>query len=182
MTGSDPSEATIGSLVRFMWNPGNNSSICWIQGQIAKRVDPYKGVSKFKWETNRVTVRNLEIINCWGEEYIRKLPKTMTVDLSRKGILVLGTEVTLNTNGGNEDSKANMDRMTKIIEHCDNDTEEMLGEKTNAEGTSKSSIMTTLEVETTDSKAGGRVMKKVIMPSSANLIIMRLLKSSATMR
>ena len=94
LTGSDPSDATIGSLVRFMWNPGNNSSICWIQGQIAKRVDPYKGVSKFKWETNRVTVRNLEIINCWGEEYIRKLPKTMTVDLSRKGIWALGTEVT----------------------------------------------------------------------------------------
>ena len=43
------------------------------------------------------------------KEYIRKLPKTMTVNLSRKGILVLGTEVTLNTNGGNEDSKANMD-------------------------------------------------------------------------
>ena len=35
LTGSDPSEATLGSLVRFMWNPGNNSSICWIQGQIA---------------------------------------------------------------------------------------------------------------------------------------------------
>ena len=57
------------------------------------------------------------------KEYIKKLPKTMTVDLSRKGILVLGTEVTLNTNGGNEDSKANMDQMTKIIEHCDSDTD-----------------------------------------------------------
>ena len=59
-------------------------------------------MSKFKWETYRVTIRNLEIINCWGEEYIRKLPKTMTVDLSRKGICALGTEVTLDTNGENE--------------------------------------------------------------------------------
>ena len=75
LTDSNPSDATIGSLIRFMWNPGTNSSICWIQGEIAKRVDPYKRVRKVKWETNRVTVRNLEIINCWGEEYIKKTPE-----------------------------------------------------------------------------------------------------------
>ena len=49
------------------------------------------------------------------KEYIKKLPETMTVDLSRKGILVLGAEVTLDANGGNEDSNANMDQMTEII-------------------------------------------------------------------
>ena len=84
LTESDPSGATIGSLVRFMWNPGTGTSLCWVQGEVEKRVDPYKKSRKEKWDTNRVIVKNLEIANCWGEEYTQKLPKTMTVDLSRK--------------------------------------------------------------------------------------------------
>ena len=72
MTDSDPSAAVIGSLVRFMWNPGTGSSLYWVQGEVAKRVDPYKKARKEKWETNRVTVKNLEIANCWGEEYTKK--------------------------------------------------------------------------------------------------------------
>ena len=43
------------------------------------------------------------------KEYIRKLPKTMTVDLSRKGIWALGTEVTLDTNGENEGFEVDME-------------------------------------------------------------------------
>ena len=77
-----------------MWNPGTGSSLYWVQGEVAKRVDPYKKARKEKWETNRVAVRNSEIISCWGEEYTKKLPKTMTVDLSRKQTWALGTEVT----------------------------------------------------------------------------------------
>ena len=84
----------------------------------------------------------------------------MTVDLSRKRILVLGTEVTSDADGDNEDSEANMDRMPEIVEYCDDDTEDMLGEKTTAGGTSNSSIMITLEAESKDSKARGRANEK----------------------
>ena len=84
----------------------------------------------------------------------------MTVDLSRKGILVLGTEVTLEANGENEGSEANMDRIPEIVEYCDDDTEDMLGEKTTAGGTSNSSIIITLEAESKDSKARGRANEK----------------------
>ena len=72
---SDPSAATIGSLVRFMWNPGTGTSLCWVQGEVAKRVDPYKKARKEKWETNRVAVINSEIISCWGEEYTKNFRK-----------------------------------------------------------------------------------------------------------
>ena len=140
-----------------MWNPGTNSSICWIQGLIAERVDPYKGVSKLEWETNRVTVRNLEIINYWGEEYTKTLPKTMTIDLSRKEIWALGTEVTLDTNGENEGFEVEMDRIPKIVEYCDDDTKDMQGEKATAGGISDLNIMTTLEVESKDSKAKSNI-------------------------
>ena len=61
---SDPSAAIIGSLVRFMWNPGTGTSLCWVQGNVAKRVDPYKKARKEKWETIRVTVKDLKIASC----------------------------------------------------------------------------------------------------------------------
>ena len=84
LTKAERRAATIGSLVRFMWNPGTETSLCWVQGVIYKRVDSYKKSRKEKWNTNRVVVKNLEIANCWGEEYTQKLPKTMVVDLNRK--------------------------------------------------------------------------------------------------
>ena len=34
---SDPSAATTGSLIRFMWNPGTGTSLCWVQGEIDKK-------------------------------------------------------------------------------------------------------------------------------------------------
>ena len=42
LTEAEPSTAIIGSLVRFMWNPGTGTSLCWVQGEVEKRVDPYK--------------------------------------------------------------------------------------------------------------------------------------------
>ena len=68
-------------------------------------------------------VKNLEIANCWGEEYTQKLPKTMTVDLSRKQTWALGTEVTLDTNGESEAFEVNLDDIPKIVEWCDDTTE-----------------------------------------------------------
>ena len=83
LTAAEPSAATEGSTVRFMWNPQTGTSLCWIQGEVVKAVNPNKKTKKDKDETNRVTVKNLVIADCWGEEYNKKLPKTMTVDLNR---------------------------------------------------------------------------------------------------
>ena len=125
LTEAEPSTAIIGSLVRFMWNPGTGTSLCWVQGEVEKRVDPYKKSRKEKWDTNRVVVKNLEIANCWGEEYTQKLPKTMVVDLSRKQTWALGTEVTLETNGESEAFEVDMDKIPKIVECFDDDTTEI---------------------------------------------------------
>merc|ERR1711873_300430 len=118
-----------GSLVRFMWNPQTGTSLCWIQGGVVKRVDPHKKAKKEKWETNRVTVKNLVIADCWGEEYTKKLPKTMNVDLNRRQTWVLGTEVTLDTKGENEVFEVDMDQIPKVIEYCDDDSEDTQEEK-----------------------------------------------------
>ena len=70
---------------------------------------------------------------------------------------MLGTEVTLDANEENEGFEANMDRIPKIVEYCDDDTEDMLGEKTTAGGTSDLNIMTTLEMESKDNKAESNI-------------------------
>ena len=46
LTNTEPKNATIGSIVRFMWNPGNGNTLCWLQGEVAGRVDPYKKNTK----------------------------------------------------------------------------------------------------------------------------------------
>ena len=83
LTEIEPSRAIIGSIVRFMWNPGTETTLCWVQGEVEKRVDPYKKARKEQWNTNRVKIKNLKIVEYWGEEYTKKLPKTLVVDLSR---------------------------------------------------------------------------------------------------
>ena len=40
LTEADASAAIIGLLVMFMRNPGTGTSLCWVQGEVEKRVDP----------------------------------------------------------------------------------------------------------------------------------------------
>ena len=75
LTEAEPSAAITGSTVRFMWNPQTGTSLCWIQGEVVKRGDPHKKAKKEKWETNRVTVKNLVIADCWGEEYTKNFQR-----------------------------------------------------------------------------------------------------------
>merc|ERR1711923_358533 len=117
-----------------MWNPQTGNSLCWIQGEVIESVNPNKKAKKEKGETNRVTVKNLVIADCWGEEYTKKFQKTMTVDLNRRQTWALGTEVTLDSNGENEVFEVDMDQIPKVIECCDDDTEDTQEEKGAAGG------------------------------------------------
>ena len=58
VTEAEPSTAIIGSLVRFMWNPGTGKSLCWIQGEIYRRIDSFNKSRKGLWISNRVVVQN----------------------------------------------------------------------------------------------------------------------------
>ena len=91
LTNMEPKNATIGSIVRFMWNPGNGTSLCWLQGEVEARVDPYKKARGVDWKTNKVKVKDLKVANYWGDDCPKKLPKTMVVNLSRKNAWALGT-------------------------------------------------------------------------------------------
>ena len=80
----EPSAASKGSTIRFMWDPKTGNSLCWIQGEISEASNPGKKAKKDKVESNKVTVKNLVLVECWGEEYNKKLPKTITIELNRK--------------------------------------------------------------------------------------------------
>ena len=123
LTKAKPRAATIGSLVRFMWNPGTGTSLCWVQGKICKRIDSFKKSRKEIWDSNRVVIQNLVIIDRWGEERIEKLPKSMIVDLQQSKFWAQGTEVTLGKIGTEGTLGIDTNKTTNIIKCYDPDTD-----------------------------------------------------------
>ena len=123
LTEVESSRATIGSTVRFMWIPGTEVTLCWVQGEVDKRIDPYKVSQKEKWNTNRVRIKNLKIVEYWGEEYTKKLAKTMAVDLTKQQTWALGTEVTLQKDE-DEEIEVNLEAFPRVIEDFDDDPTE----------------------------------------------------------
>merc|ERR1711923_169584 len=111
---SEPRAAMEESTIRFMWSPQTGDSLYWIQGEVSDASNPRKEAEKDKSESNNVTVKNLMMANCWGEEYNMKLPKTMTIELNRKLIWALGTEATLDTKEENEAFEIDLDAEDKI--------------------------------------------------------------------
>ena len=91
LTEVEPKEARIGTIVRFLWNPGNGTTFCWMQGEIDKRVDKYNESKEKKWRTNKVRVKNLMIVNYWGDDCPETLPETLVVNLTEKTTWALGT-------------------------------------------------------------------------------------------
>ena len=76
----------------------------------------------------------MEIANYWGDEYTKKLPKTMVVDLSKKNAWALGAEITLDTKGEDEELEVNLNEIPAVIEDFDDDATETREEKGAAGG------------------------------------------------
>ena len=105
-----------------MWNPGNGTTLCWLQGDIDKRVDKYNKSRNQNWRTNRVRVKDLKVINYWGEDYPETLPETVIVNLKEETTWALGTEVTLDTSEEDEALRVELSDIPIESEDVDNDT------------------------------------------------------------
>ena len=81
---ADPKKATIKSILRFLWNPGNGTTLCWLQGEIAGRVDKYNYSQERQWKTNKVKVKDFKVVNYWGNDCPETLPETLVVNLTEK--------------------------------------------------------------------------------------------------
>ena len=117
----EPKNVTIGSIVSFMWNPGNGNTLCWLQGELKAQ--------KEDWNRNNVKVKDLKIATYWGDEYLKKLPETLVVNLSRKNAGALGAEVTLDTKGEDEGLEVNLSDIPAVSKNFDDDETETKEEK-----------------------------------------------------
>ena len=122
LTNTEPKDAKIGAIVRFMWNPGNGTTLYWLQGEIDKRVDKYNRSKDLNWKTNRVRVKDLKVINYWGEDNPETLPETVVVNLKSNTTWSLGTEVVLDTSEENEALRVELSNIPIECEDDDNET------------------------------------------------------------
>ena len=90
-----PEQARIGSVVRFMYNPGDGQSAYWLQGTLGPRLDKYKVAQKSQFTRNRFKATKLSVIKYWGEK--GTIPETVTVNLSKNTAWSLGEEIELDT-------------------------------------------------------------------------------------
>ena len=81
-----PQDAKEGATIRFMHNPGDGSSVYWLQGTLEKRMNKYEVAKKSGWTKNRFRVNSISIINHWGD--LKPLPETLTINLTKKHSLV----------------------------------------------------------------------------------------------
>ena len=113
-----PEQAKLGEVVRFMHNPGNGHSAYWMQGTLEKRVDKYNVAKESGFTRNRFRVKNLTIINHWGEK--GTIPETLTVNLSKNTAWSLGNEVELRTT---EEDEAIMFEQSETCDTADEEDE-----------------------------------------------------------
>ena len=93
----DPGTVKEGTIIRFLWDPSTGNTYCWIQGEVSVTSVSSKKVKKEKIVTNKVTLKNLVLVECYGEEYTESLPETMEIELNRQQTWALGPEATLGT-------------------------------------------------------------------------------------
>ena len=113
-----PEQAKLGEVVRFMHNPGNGHSAYWMQGTLDKRVDKYNVAKESNFTRNRFRVKNLSIINHWGEK--GTIPETLTVNLSKNTAWSLGNEIELSTA---EEDEAIMFEQSETCDTADEEDE-----------------------------------------------------------
>ena len=81
-------------------------------------MDKYKDAKKSGFTRNRFKVKNLTVINHWGE--MGTIPETLTVNLTKNTAWALGTEVELHTI---EEDKAIMFDQNETCDTADEEDE-----------------------------------------------------------
>ena len=90
-----PEQAKIGEVVRFMHYPRSSTSAYWMEGELKKRIDKYIVARESGFTRNRFMVKNLTIINRWGDPCT--IPETLTINLTKNTAWSLAEEVELRT-------------------------------------------------------------------------------------
>ena len=129
LSNEDPEAAQKGTTIRVLWIPNTTSTYCWIQGEVTEtsisEVKSKKGVFK----TNEVTIENLTLVKCLGDEYCETLPPRIHIVLNPKQSWALGPEPTLGTGEEDEIIQIDTDAIPREISRNNDDLKDEIETK-----------------------------------------------------
>ena len=123
LSNEDPEAAKKGTTIRVLWIPKTANTYCWIQGEVTET-----SVSEVKnkngpFKTNEVTIENVTLVRCLGEEYCGILPPKIHVELSAKQNWAMGPEPDLTSEEENEVIQIDTDAIPREIPWNNDDPE-----------------------------------------------------------
>ena len=115
LPNSDPEAAKKGTTIRVLWIPKTVNTYCWIQGEVTKTSVSEAKSKKGTIKTNEVTIENLILVECFGDEYCDDLPPKIKIELNPKQTWAMGPEATLSTGEENEAIQIDIDSIPRVI-------------------------------------------------------------------
>ena len=120
-SNEDPEAAQKGTTIRVLWIPNTPSTYCWVQGEVTETsISEVKG-KKGVFKTNEVTIENLTLVRCFGDEYCEALPPKIQIVLNPNQNWELGPEPTLGTGEEDEIIQIDTDAIPREISRTNND-------------------------------------------------------------
>ena len=80
LKNSKSKAGTIGSKVKFLWNPDSKETMYLIQGTVCKELSSSYTSGKEARSRNMVTVEELIVLHHWGKDHLEKLPESLVVN------------------------------------------------------------------------------------------------------
>merc|ERR1712102_230842 len=98
-----------------MWIPETANTYCWIQGEVSNTSVSEEKSKKGTIKTNKVTIENLVLVECFGEEYGDELPGRIKIVLNPRQTWAMGPEATLSTEEEDEAVQIDIDSIPRVI-------------------------------------------------------------------
>ena len=111
----DPEAVKKGTIIRFMWIPETGNTYCWIKGEVRSTSVSEAKSKKGTIKSNKVTLKNLVLVECYGEEYGDKLSEKLKIELNPWQTWAMGPEATLSTEEENEAVQIDIDSIPRVI-------------------------------------------------------------------
>ena len=123
LSNEDPEAAKEGTTIRVLWIPETANTYCWVQGVVTKTSVSEKKNKSGIIKTNEVTIEDVTLVKCLGEEYYGSLPPKIQVELSFKQNWAMGPEPDLPSEEENEVIRIDTDAIPRVIPWNNDDSE-----------------------------------------------------------
>ena len=90
LDNTKPRAGAIGSKIKFLWSPDSKKTMCLVRGTVCKKLNSPNTSWKETRSGNMAIVKELIVLHHWGEEHLKELPESLTVDLRQNEIWVSG--------------------------------------------------------------------------------------------